>query len=354
MTIRDVIKMMRPDIRELVPYSTARDEYNGTTGVFLDANENAFGSPLEHRFNRYPDPAHKALRTALADRLHLSEDMIFAGSGSDEAIDVLMKVFCAPGESSVVILPPTYGMYEVLARIYNLNVIKVPLDGNFQPDVPKILSQGAEAKMLFLCSPNNPTGNLMNRQKVFEILHDYRGVVLMDEAYMDFARSTSWAKEVLNYPNLIVLKTLSKLWGLAGLRVGLAIAHPEVIRAMYKVKLPYNLSTPVMQMAVNALKNQDYPLKIKESVRKNRQLLTSELIQLKMVKHIYPSDANFILVRFENAERVYRMLKDRNIIVRNRTNETNCENCLRITVGTVEEIRQLIQALKEIDITTDP
>lgn len=350
----DVRILMRPHIRRMVPYSTARDEYKGTQGIFLDANENPFGSPMAKDLHRYPDPSHKALKAVLADRLELPADMLFCGSGSDEVIDVLMKVFCTPGHSGVVILPPTYGMYEVLAEIYELNVIKVPLDNEFQPDVPGIIRQGTGARMLFLCSPNNPTGNLMDQQRVLEILQHFEGVVVMDEAYMDFAESTSWAQEVLHHPNLIVLKTLSKLWGLAALRVGIAIAHPEVIRAMNKVKLPYNLSTPVMEMAVKALKNHDYPLKIKESVRVNRQLLTSELIQLRMVKHIYPSDANFILVRFENAERVYRLLRDRHIIVRNRSNETNCENCLRITIGTAEEIRQLIQALKEIDTTTDP
>jgi histidinol-phosphate aminotransferase len=343
----DLESLVRENIKNLEPYSSARDEYKGDAAVFLDANENSYGSPLAENYNRYPDPLQWKLKGDLSKIKGIPVQNIFIGNGSDEIIDLAYRIFCDPVKSNVIICPPTYGMYKVCANINNIEVKEVSLTRDFQLNVDAILEViDANTKLLFICSPNNPTGNAMNRTDIELLLNNFPGIVLIDEAYINFARQKSFLQELTEYGNLIVMQTLSKAWGLAALRLGLGFASEKIIHLFNKVKPPYNINLSSQQLGIKALSGIDeVNTNIKNTVEQ-RNLLAGQLTQFDFIKKIYRSDANFILVKTENANDIYQYLTSRKIIVRNRSKEPLCENCIRITVGTPEENTILIEALK--------
>ncbi len=331
----DLESLVRPNIRALHPYSSARDEFTGDEGIFLDANENPFGQR-----NRYPDPHQRLLKKALSERKQIPVENIFIGNGSDEAIDLIYRIFCEPQQDRVIICPPTYGMYEVSANINNVEVLRVPLTDQFKLDIDKILS--LQAQCIFACSPNNPTGNSL--QNVERLLQEFRGIVVVDEAYIDFSAGNSFLEKLPDYPNLIVMQTFSKAWGLAGARVGVAYASADIITLMDKTKPPYNVSSLNQAEALRALSD---PLEFERQlsiILEQRALLEKELKSSSVVHHVYPSDANFLLVEVTEANEIYRYLVEKKVIVRNRS--TVIRNCLRITVGTPEENRMLLDELQ--------
>lgn len=350
----DLSALVRENIKNLIAYSSARKEFSGAGEIFLDANENSFGSPAlpAQNFNRYPDPLQIEIKTIVAADKKLTREQIFLGNGSDEAIDLLYRVFAEPGRDEVLIAPPTYGMYEVSANINNVSVKRVLLNANFDLNTKEILGGcTAQTKLIFLCSPNNPTGNCLNRASVLEIAANFQGILVVDEAYADFSNQLSFVEEINNYPNLVVLQTFSKAWGLAGLRVGMAFASVEIIDYLNKVKPPYNISQIAQQALLAALKNKE---KVDHFVRKiveQRRFLKKELANFSFVQKIYPSEANFLLVKVNDANHLYRFLIDQKIVVRNRSNIELCENCLRITVGTPEENQDLLKALSDYGIS---
>ncbi len=338
--------LVRENIKSLKPYSSARHEFTGKASVFLDANENAFGSPLEENFNRYPDPLQWQVKFQLARIKGVPAENIFIGNGSDEVIDLAYRIFCNPKKDNVIVCPPTYGMYQVSADINDVPVKKVPLTKEFQLDVDGILNAiDTNTKLLFICSPNNPTGNNMNRSDVETVLNNFKGIVIIDEAYINYSRQKTFIQELTEYPNLIVMQTLSKAWGLAALRMGIAFASMDIIDLFNKVKPPYNINEASQQLAVEGLQNtQQVNDWIKTVVHEKENIITG-LSRLPFVKHIYPSDANFILVKVTDADAVYNFLAQSGIVIRNRTKEVMCENCVRITIGTEAENKLLIQTL---------
>lgn len=339
--------LLRENIKRLVPYSSARDEYQGEASVFLDANENAFGSPLEQQFNRYPDPLQYDLKKRITEIKGVPPRNIFIGNGSDEAIDILFRSFCNPGVDNVVLVPPTYGMYEVSANINDIETRKVNLTEDYQLNVEGIAEAvDKNTKLIFICSPNNPTGNSINRDDIQTVLANFRGIVVVDEAYINFSRQKSFIQELTEYANLVVMQTLSKAWGLAGLRVGMAFASEEIIEVMNKVKPPYNVNESSQQLALAALANVGQVNEwIKETLAQRDRLVLA-LKELEFVVDIYPSDANFILVKTTNANGIYDFLVKQGIIVRNRSKVELCEGCLRITIGTPDENTTLLQTLQ--------
>lgn len=342
----DLNRLVRENIRKLVPYSTARDEFAGQARVYLDANENAFGSPLPQAYNRYPDPFQLKLKEALGGIKTVPAERIFLGNGSDEVIDVLLRTFCEPGKDNVITLPPTYGMYEVSAGINNVEVRKAPLLPGFQPDLDLIAREVDEnTKLIFICSPNNPTGNSIDREVIETILNNFNGLVIIDEAYINYSRYRSFIQELNEYPNLVVLQTLSKAWGLAGLRLGIAFAGKGIIDLLNKVKPPYNVNQPAQELAIAALGNLEQVNQWIKTTVAERERLEKALLKLPIVQKVFPSDTNFLLVKTENAADVYKKLVERGIIVRDRSRVSLCENCLRITVGSPGENNQLIEAL---------
>jgi histidinol-phosphate aminotransferase len=341
--------LTRPNIRALKPYSSARDEApksQQAQRIMLDANENSFGGPLDTDFSRYPDPQQRPLKEALARMKGLDSGQIFIGNGSDEAIDLLFRAFVEPGQDNVIILPPTYGMYSVQANIHGAAIRMAPLRSDFSPDadaVRKVTDQ--HSKLLFLCSPNNPTGQCLPEEFVVEMLDFFPGLVIVDEAYADFSGNASWITRIQDHPKLIVLQTLSKAWGLAGLRIGMAYANPLVINVLNRIKYPYNINEMTIRLGLEAL---SMPEKVEEKVSRilsERRRLELQLPLLEVVEQVFPSDSNFLLVRVSDADGLYQHLSAHGIIVRNRSRELHCENCLRITVGTVEENDQLLEAL---------
>lgn len=345
----DLEKLVRPNIRNLKPYSSARSEYAGLAEVFLDANENAFGSPIGNGFNRYPDPLQKELKTRFAQQRKVSSSQIFIGNGSDEAIDLLFRIFCRPGIDECIVCPPTYGMYQVSADINDIGVVEIPLTSEHQLHVPNVMAAvNTMTRLIFICSPNNPTGNVMKADDVVEILESFHGIVVIDEAYIDFAADASFICELEKFPNLVILQTLSKAWGLAGLRLGVAYASPEIISLMNRTKPPYNVSSATQSAAIEAFeKRSDVEANTAETIRLREELRVS-LGTIVYVEKVYPSQANFLLVRFTDADDTYRKLLSDAIVVRNRNNIVLCEGCLRITVGTEEENRRLIACLKNL------
>ncbi|MDP9081817.1 MAG: histidinol-phosphate transaminase [Bacteroidota bacterium] len=339
--------LLRENIKNLTPYSSARDEYQGEASVFLDANENAYGSPLEQAYNRYPDPLQFEVKKRLTEIKGVPPRNIFLGNGSDEAIDILFRSFCNPGVDNVILVPPTYGMYQVSANINDVAVKNVPLTEEFQLNLEGIAEAIDEhTKLIFICSPNNPTGNSIDRTDVETLLANFSGIVVVDEAYINFSRQKTFIQELTEYANLVVLQTLSKAWGLAGLRVGMAFASEEIIEVMNKVKPPYNVNEASQQLALQALANVDLVnLWIKETLQQ-RDLLVLGLKDFDFVVDIYPSDANFILVKTTNANGIYDFLVNQGIIVRNRSKVELCEGCLRITVGTPDENNILLKTLQ--------
>ncbi len=344
----DLDKLVRENIRVLKPYSSARHEFTGTASVFLDANENAYGSPLHEKFNRYPDPLQWQLKFQLARIKGVPAENIFVGNGSDEVIDLAYRIFCDPGKDNVIICPPTYGMYEVSANINDVAIKKVKLTKDFQLDVNGILEAvDVHTKLLFICSPNNPTGNNMKREDVELLLNNFPGIVIIDEAYINYSKQKTCIQELTDYPNLIVMQTLSKAWGLAALRLGLCYASMDIIDLYNKVKPPYNINEASQQLALDALNETETVNTWIREVVQQKDFITKQLGQFPFVEKIYPSDANFILVKVKDANRLYDHFASNEVIVRNRSKEVNCDNCLRITIGTPSENQQLIELLKQ-------
>ncbi|THD67926.1 histidinol-phosphate transaminase [Robertkochia marina] len=340
-------RLVRPSIKNISPYSSARDEFSaaGDDLVFLDANENPYGEGI----NRYPDPYQNDLKSAIARLRKVSPENILVGNGSDEVLDLLFRAFCIPGRSNVVTLPPTYGMYGVLSAVNETAVREVPLDENWQPDPDKIMKAVDEdTRMLFLCSPNNPTGNLMNSAKVKQLLQEFPGLVVIDEAYIDFASKDSWAKQLEKYPNLVVVQTLSKAFGLAGARVGYALTSPKIVGILNTIKPPYNVNALSQSKALETLKNSESANRLLMELEIERAYLVQQLEQLPFVAKVYPSDANFILIRVDDANKRYEQLIERGIVVRNRSRLHGCENTLRITIGSPEENRILTETLSTL------
>lgn len=342
--------ILRKNIKDLVPYSSARDEFQGEASVYLDANENAYGSPLSANYNRYPDPLQFNVKKRLSEIKGVPPRNIFLGNGSDEAIDILFRAFCYPGKDNVITVPPTYGMYEVSANINDVEIRKVNLLPDYQLNMEGIAEAIDEnTKIIFICSPNNPTGNSINREDIETILANFNGLVVIDEAYINYSRQKTFIQELTEYSNLVVLQTLSKAWGLAGLRVGMAFASEEIIEVFNKVKPPYNMNEASQELALAALQNVDQVNDwIKETVAE-REKLRTELGLLASVLTIYPSDANFILVKTVNPTDIYHFFVERGIIVRDRSKVALCEGCLRITIGTPQENIVLMEAFKSFE-----
>lgn len=341
--------ILRNNIRTLKPYSSARDEFKGKEGVFLDANENSYGSPLKENYNRYPDPLQLDLKEKLSKIKGLPIQNIFLGNGSDEAIDILFRAFCEPGKDNAIICPPTYGMYEVSAGINDVNIVKVPLiQETFQLDTKNILKAiNKNTKLIFFCCPNNPTGNGVKWDDIKTVLNNFNGIVVIDEAYINFARYRSLIPELLNFPNLVILQTLSKAWGLAGLRIGMAFASEPIIDIFNKIKPPYNINSVSQQLALEALNSiEQINAWIKEIVAERDNLMI-ELQKFKFVQKVYPSEANFILVKTNDPQTIYNYLVSNKVIVRDRSKVELCEGCLRITIGTKEQNKDLIRLLKQ-------
>jgi histidinol-phosphate aminotransferase len=345
----DLASLLRPHLLTLKPYTSARDEYSGSEGVFLDANENPFGSITQADYNRYPDPYQSALKSEIAQIKGCAPIQIFLGNGSDEAIDLLFRAFCNPGKDNVILLPPTYGMYGVSASINNVEIRNVALTPDFQLQPEKILAAAdAQTKILFICSPNNPSGNAVKRKDIHYLLENFPGIVVVDEAYIDFSSEPSLIHELDQYPNLLVMQTFSKAWGLASLRLGMAFASPELIAILNQIKPPYNISGLTQETVLAALPNKGKVEELIQKIIEERTFLKQELEKLPDVLKIHPSDANFLLVQVPDANRFYEGLIEEKVIVRNRSTVLHCEGCLRITVGTREETLALLQAFKKI------
>jgi len=341
-------ELVRPHLLHLTPYSSARDEFSGKNGIFLDANENAFGSVLPEAYHRYPDPHQHKLKQKLARIKKILPEWIFLGNGSDEAIDQIIRIFCVPGRDNVIVMPPTYDMYGVTATIHQAEVRKVPLTTQFEIDYEGV-SRAIDkyTRLVFLCSPNNPTGNSFHRESIIRILQNFEGITVIDEAYIDFSSSEGFLNDLNQYENLIILQTLSKAWGLAGLRLGIAFAHPEIVRIMDKIKYPYNINESTQKIVLDALNFENRKDEMVKAILDQRSSLELKLKDLAFVEKVHHSDANFLLVRFKDASRVYEFLVNHNIIVRNRSKLVLCENSLRITIGTAEENNALINHLKK-------
>jgi histidinol-phosphate aminotransferase len=340
-------KIVRKNIKALQPYSSARDEFKGEARVYLDANENSLGSVLDD-YNRYPDPAQKELKNQISDVKKIDSSNIFLGNGSDECIDILYRCFCEPKQDNVIICPPTYGMYEVSANINAVGIKYVPLTAEFDLDEAAIYKAiDADTKLLWICSPNNPTGNLVDRNIIIRLLNNFDGIVVIDEAYIDFTDGQGFLSQLAAYPNLVILQTFSKAWGLAGLRLGVAFASPGIISILNKVKPPYNINQSTQELVLTALrKANDVNNKVAE-LKKERELLANCLQDLDIVQHIYPSDANFLLVKFSDCKAIFEYLLAQGIVVRDRSSALNCAGCLRITVGSSEENALLVSSIKQ-------
>lgn len=339
--------LVRPNIWNLQPYSSARSEFQGTATVFIDANENPWNPP----YNRYPDPLQRTLKARIAEVKGVPEASIFTGNGSDEAIDLLLRIFCEPGVDNIVAIDPSYGMYQVAADINNVACRKVLLRTDFSLDVDALLAAAdAQTKLIFLCSPNNPTGNSLDRQEIVRLLHTFEGIVVVDEAYIDFASQPSFLPELENYPNLVVLQTLSKAWGGAALRLGMAFASPAIIGLFNKVKYPYNVNLPAQREALALLNKPEQMEAQRQKVLEERERLRQAFEAAPFQYKVYPSDANFLLVEVGRANEIYAALVEKGVIVRNRNSVSLCRGCLRITVGTVDENTLLLQALEEVGV----
>lgn len=339
--------LVRKHLKEIKPYSSARDEYTGKLGVFLDANENALGSSSKELYNRYPDPHHADLKGRWSEIKGIGSDQIFFGNGSDEPIDLLIRLFCEPNEDHIITMPPTYGMYAVSAAINAIENKQIPLNPSFEIDLDALRSSWSEkSKVIFVCSPNNPSGNLMDRNSIKSILDEFQGIVVIDEAYIDFSEEESWTSLISAYPNLVVLQTLSKAWGMAGIRVGVAMGNEYVIHMLDKIKPPYNLSLPNQKLALEALNSEKKKNEYVSDLLADRKKLIFELSSLTIVRKIFQSNANFLLVKFESSNELFDYLIQNTLIVRDRSSQLHCNGCLRITVGTANENDELIRLLK--------
>ena len=345
----NVDSIVRQNIKKLQAYSSARSEFKGEASVYLDANENSFGSPLLQKYNRYPDPLQHSLKEKISEIKGVPPQNIFVGNGSDEAIDLLLRIFCEPKHDNILICPPTYGMYQVSAEINDVACLKVTLLPSFDLDVERILETVTETtKLLFICSPNNPTGNSFNQEDVELLIQKFNGIVVIDEAYINYSKQKSAIRFLTEYENVVVLQTFSKAWGLAGLRLGMAFAPQVIIDYLNKVKPPYNINQNSQQLAMDAIENIDWVNAHIHQTVAERNLMYEELKQLTCIEKVFATDANFILIQVKNADTMYAALAQKGIIVRNRSSVELCNNCLRITVGTTQENRLLLKTLKEI------
>jgi len=343
MKMTELDKLLRDNIKRLIPYSSARNEFKGDASVFLDANENPYNEPI----NRYPDPLQTRLKMEIARIKQIAPSSIFIGNGSDEAIDLLIRAFCEPGLDNIVSIDPTYGMYSVCANINNIEFRKVLLTPSFELDVKSLLSAtDAHTKIIFLCSPNNPTSNRFSADAIRKVLHTFRGIVLLDEAYIDFSPEEGFLPSLASHPNLVILQTLSKAWGMAGIRLGMAFADAGIIDVLTKIKYPYNINILTLETALRSLSNSMGPQKWISAILQQKILLEKELNSFSFVLRVFPSDANFLLVKFENPRELYQHLAGQKIIVRDRSGMSLCEGCLRITVGTADENARLLEAMK--------
>ena len=343
--------LVRKNILKLKPYTSARDSF--LDGILLDANENSYGSVIDDKenlsLNRYPDPQQNILREKISNYLKVDKTKLFIGVGSDEVIDLLIRIFCEPEKDSVLIPVPTYGMYKVACDINNVNVINVPLKKNFQLNVKAILEQVQKnTKIIFLCSPNNPTGNILKTNDVVKILKNFEGIVVVDEAYIDFSKEYSIIKEINNYKNLVITRTFSKAWGLAGIRSGYSIADEFITDLLFKIKAPYNINKLTANAILKALSNVKKKNALVQKLNNQKEKLINELKNIKQIQKVFPSDANFVLFKIKNATEVYNKLAEKGIIIRNRSNQPLLENCLRVSVGTSKENKKFIQTLKII------
>jgi len=343
--MKSLEQLVRPNIWKLAPYSSARDEYSGKEAhVFLDANENPYGAP----YNRYPDPLQRELKKQISKVKGIPEDMIFLGNGSDEAIDLPYRIFCQPGRDNVVAIEPTYGMYRVCADINDVEYRPVLLDEHYDFKAADLLAAcDSHTKLIWICSPNNPTGNSLNRDEMLKVIQDFEGIVIIDEAYSDFSQQQTFRSELASHPNLIVLNTMSKAWALAGIRLGMAFASKDIISIYNKVKYPYNVNILTQQQALETLKD---PFEIDRWVKTllgERARLMQAFQELPICEKVYPTDANFFLAKMTDAQGIYNYLVDKGIIVRNRSRIQLCQNCLRITIGTKNENNELLSALRQ-------
>jgi len=347
----DLTKLIRPHLLTLKPYSSARDEFKGQAEVYLDANENPLGSVGDGQFNRYPDPLQLRLKEEISQIKHCKVQQIFLGNGSDEPIDLLIRIFCKPGVDNIIQLPPTYGMYQVSADINGVEVINVPLTEDFNLDTKSVLATiNSNTKLLFICNPNNPTGNNVVREDIEKIIQASAGIVVIDEAYIDFSSEKSFIAMLDKYPNVVVLQTFSKAWGLAGIRLGMAFASEQIIGVMNKVKFPYNISVLTQQTALKALAKSSQKDRLVSKILKEKAWLIEHLSEAKYVTKVYPSDANFLLVKTTKGKAIYDKLVEKSIIVRDRSKIQLCEGCLRITIGTEGENLALMRAWEEIEL----
>lgn len=344
----DIKNLVRETVKGLKPYSSARDEYvsDGSQMIFLDANENPFGSGL----NRYPDPQQRSLKALFAEQKQLGEKNILLGNGSDEVLDLIFRAFCEPGVDNIITMPPTYGMYKVLAGINAVENKEVLLTPEFELDVAQILEKVDDhTKIIFVCSPNNPTGNAFSKSDVMQVLKNFQGLVVVDEAYIDFSEQESWVASLQDYPNLVVTQTMSKAYGMAGIRLGICYASEEIITVLNKIKPPYNVNQLTQYQALKRVLDETMVQEEVEVIINERQLLTDALDGLDFVKKIYPTDSNFVLVKVDDASKRYQQLLDAKVVVRNRSKQPLCENTLRFTVGTPEENKKLTAILKALN-----
>ena len=345
--------IVRANIKALTPYSSARDEFKGEADIFLDANENSLGSAIKtHSLNRYPDPLQLKVKAKIGKMKGVNSKNIFLGNGSDEAIDILIRAFCNPGKDNIIILPPTYGMYEVAARINDVGIKSVNLTRDFKLDVKGIEKTiNKNTKLIFVCSPNNPTGTIIDKKDIEKLLQSFNGIVVVDEAYIDFADSQSMLSGINKYPNLVILQTFSKAWGMAGLRVGMAFASVDVINIMNKIKAPYNVGELAQGFIMEALEKKADVIKMVKTLKQERSKLEKALSKFNFVRTILPSQANFLLVKTSFADKLYNFLIANNVVVRNRSTQTLCEGGLRFTIGTPAENKKLLSLLRTFEKT---
>jgi histidinol-phosphate aminotransferase len=343
----NINNLIRENIKNMQPYSSARDEFKNFTQkmVYLDANEN----PFENGVNRYPDPQQRTVKNALSEIKKVNENQILLGNGSDEVLDLLFRAFCEPNKDNIITLPPTYGMYGVLANLNAIENRKVILTEDFQPQIDEILKKvDQNTKMIFLCSPNNPTGNSFSDESIVTLLKNFNGLVILDEAYIDFSEKESWLQEINDYPNLVITQTLSKAFGMAGIRLGILYASEAIISVLNKIKPPYNVNELTQQKALGRIL--DYPTIQSEikSIYAERENLINELKNVNFVQNVFPTDANFVLIKVDDANKRYDQILEKGVVIRNRAKEPLCDNCLRITIGTKEENEKLIEVLKSL------
>lgn len=346
----DIKNLVCPHVLSMQAYSSARMEYEGKEGVFLDANENSLGSVTDEVHNRYPDPLQSDLKNEIAALENIAANQIFLGNGSDECINVLIQCFCVSGKDKVVILPPTFSMYEHAAHVMNIGITEVFLkEETFQLNVDEILTQSKDnaVKIIFICSPNNPTGNLMNEQAIETVLNSFNGLVVIDEAYQDFAGNKSWVTRLNEFENLVVINTFSKAWGMADARLGMLFANKEIIQYLNTIKMPYNVTQHTINLALEALNKVDIKKQFVNELLSGRKWLENQMKEIKFIQKIYPSDANFILFKVEDANGLYKYLLSKKVIVRNRDKAPLLKGCLRVSVGTAAENSKFIEALKE-------